>query len=40
MIGEDEKGLSEKMVVYLFTTGFFAVVVSASFVGSLIGRYG
>ncbi|KXL49471.1 hypothetical protein M433DRAFT_159952 [Acidomyces richmondensis BFW] len=37
---KDEKGLSEETVAHLFTTGFLAAAVSATFVGSLADRYG
>lgn len=37
---KDEKGLAEETVAYLFTTGFFAAAISASFVGSLADKHG
>ncbi|TVY49718.1 Molybdate-anion transporter [Lachnellula occidentalis] len=37
---KDEKGLPEETVAHLFTTGFLAAAMSASFVGSLADRYG
>ncbi|TVY17096.1 Molybdate-anion transporter [Lachnellula arida] len=37
---KDEKGLPEETVAHLFTTGFLAAAISASFVGSLADRYG
>ena len=36
----DEKGLAEETVAYLFTTGFLAAALSATFVGSLADCYG
>lgn len=36
----DQKGLPEETVAHLFTTGFLAAAISASFVGSLADRYG
>ncbi len=36
----DQKGLPEETVAHLFTTGFFAAAVSASFIGSMADRYG
>ncbi|KAL3418756.1 major facilitator superfamily domain containing protein 5 [Phlyctema vagabunda] len=37
---KDEKGLSEETVARLFTTGFLAAAISASFIGSLADRHG
>ncbi|TVY82671.1 Molybdate-anion transporter [Lachnellula suecica] len=37
---KDEKSLPEETVAHLFTTGFLAAAISASFVGSLADRYG
>ncbi|EME43427.1 hypothetical protein DOTSEDRAFT_174270 [Dothistroma septosporum NZE10] len=37
---KDEKHLSESLTAALFTTGFVAAAVAASFVGSLADRYG
>jgi MFS family permease len=36
----DQKGLPEETVAHLFTTGFLAAAISASFVGSLADRHG
>jgi len=36
----DEKGFAEETVAHLFTTGFFAAAISATFIGSLADRYG
>ncbi|RDW78494.1 hypothetical protein BP5796_06346 [Coleophoma crateriformis] len=35
-----QKGLAEETVAHLFTTGFLAAAISASFIGSLADRYG
>jgi MFS family permease len=37
---KDQKGLPEETVAQLFTTGFLAAAISASFVGSLADQYG
>ena len=37
---KDEKRLSEALTAALFTTGFVAVAITASFVGSLADKYG
>lgn len=37
---KDEKGLAEETVAQLFTTGFAAAAISASFVGALADRHG
>ena len=37
---KDEKGLSESLTAALFTTGFIAAAVTASFVGSLADKHG